>query len=355
MSPSEGRQTRSFASDPRVWIGIAVTGLALWLALRGVSFQDLGRDLERARPLWLLCLGVPGNLWALHVRAQRWCYLTRGVAPVSAGASFRATAVGFMANNLFPLRMGEFLRAWTLAREVQVSSAALVGTLIVERAIDAVFVLGIGIFLVGPDGARAAGIRPAVLLVPLLGLVGAILGLILALRVSPRGVISLVHRLGGILLPSRFRDRAEDLVRSLGQGLSGIRSWSDFGLVLYHSALLWGVAVPLTFWAAIKAFDLDLGGLVPEALAAGRLMAWVGLAVALPSAPGFFGPYHAACRVALAPLGVASAQALALGTASHATFWVTVTLTGLVVLRRQGGRLAEALDRGDASSGPPSS
>jgi len=353
MSGAGRRRAGRWLLDLRVWLGIAITALALWVAFRDVAFGDLKRDLAQARPLWLLCLGVPGNIWALYVRSQRWRYLTRGVVRVGAGPSFRATAVGFMVNNLFPLRMGEFVRAWVLAREVRASGAALLGTLIVERAIDVVFVLGIGVVLVGPEGARAAGVRPAVVLVPVLGLVAGILGAVLALRLAPERILSCIHRVGGRFLPARFREGAEQLAGSLVQGLSGIRSWGDFARVLFHSALLWGVAVPLTFWAAIKAFHLDLGGLIPELLASGRLMAWVGLAVALPSAPGFFGPYHAACRMALAPLGVPSALALALGTAAHATFWVTITLLGLAVLRLRGGGLADALEQGQRAGDLP--
>jgi uncharacterized membrane protein YbhN (UPF0104 family) len=57
------------------------------------------------------------------------------------------------------------------------------------------------------------------------------------------------------------------------------------------------------------------------------------MAVAIPSAPGFFGTYHAACRLALEPLGVAPEDAVALGTLLHGVFWVTLTLLGLAVLR----------------------
>ena len=70
-------------------------------------------------------------------------------------------------------------------------------------------------------------------------------------------------------------------------------------------------------------------------------LAAVGMAVAIPSAPGFFGTYHAACKLALEPFGVASEVAVALGTLLHAVFWVTLTLLGLVVLRSRSTSLGE--------------
>ena len=57
------------------------------------------------------------------------------------------------------------------------------------------------------------------------------------------------------------------------------------------------------------------------------------MAVAIPSAPGFFGTYHAACKLALEPFGVGAEVAVALGTLLHGVFWVTLTLLGFAVLR----------------------
>jgi hypothetical protein len=105
--------------------------------------------------------------------------------------------------------------------------------------------------------------------------------------------------------------------------------------------------------AALLALNIDLGGPVQTLTASYNILMWVALAVALPSAPGFFGPYHAACWVALQPLGVPKEAAVALGTLCHAVFWVTVTVTGLVVLRFRNTRLEETLEAGGASLKDP--
>ena len=63
--------------------------------------------------------------------------------------------------------------------------------------------------------------------------------------------------------------------------------------------------------------------------------------MALPAAPGFFGLYHAATKFALLRFGVDAKTAVALGTVVHAIMWVTVTLTGLLVLRLRHTSLRE--------------
>jgi hypothetical protein len=321
-------------------VGLAITAVTVWFSLRDVSFAQIGRAMARADLLVLVLPSVPAYVWSLWIRAQRWRHLVGGVAEASNGPLFRATAVGFMANNVFPLRIGEVVRAWYLAREIPASGAALFGTVIVERVIDAACVLALFALVVGTVGARAAGIDPGPALLALgLGGVALPFGFIVLLRVAPEAAVGLATRVAGAVLPERLTQRIRELLGQLAAGLGGLRGPGSFAWVLVHSVLLWGVASWIPFYAAIRAMGLELGGPLGAAEAAYALLVWVGLAVALPSAPGFFGPYHAACWVALRPFGVAKEEAVALGTLAHVVFWVSMTATGLAVLRARGERL----------------
>jgi uncharacterized membrane protein YbhN (UPF0104 family) len=77
------------------------------------------------------------------------------------------------------------------------------------------------------------------------------------------------------------------------------------------------------------------------------------MAVALPSAPGFFGPYHFACKVALERFGIPPETAVALGTLIHAVFWFSLTSLGLAVLRIRHTSL-HAIDEVASESEDPS-
>jgi threonine/homoserine/homoserine lactone efflux protein len=63
--------------------------------------------------------------------------------------------------------------------------------------------------------------------------------------------------------------------------------------------------------------------------------------VALPSAPGFFGIFHAACKIALLRFGVEAETAVAAGTLIHGVMWLTLTGLGLAVLRLRRTSLGE--------------
>jgi len=332
--------------DPRILIGLAITAVTLWFALRGVSFATLAGDIARANLAILLIPSIPAYLATIYVRALRWRHLTLAVAPIERGAVFRATSVGFMVNNLFPLRIGEVVRAWYLGREAGVSSAAIFGTVIIERLIDAAVVLSLAALVLGSRGAAATGLDPRAVLPPLAALVAVPVVFIIALRVAPEQTVALGMRISGPLLPRRWTQRLEQILRQLAEGIGGLRGRHSVVWVTIHTATLWLVISIVPFVAALLALGIDLGGPVHTVTAAYNLLIWVGAAVALPSAPGFFGPYHAACWVALQPLGVSKETAIALGTLSHAVFWVTVTATGLVVLRFRRTRLEETLEAG---------
>jgi len=339
--------------DPRILIGLAISAVTLWFALRGVSFATLARDIARANLAVLLIPSIPAYLATIYVRALRWRHLALAVARIDRGPVFRATAVGFMANNIFPLRIGEVVRAWYLGREAGVSSAAIFGTVIIERLIDAAVVLSLAALVLGSRGAAATGLDPRAVLPPLAALVAVPVVFIIALRMDPERTVALGTRISGPLLPRRWTQRLEQILRQLAAGIGGLRGRHSIIWVTIHTVTLWLVISIVPFVAALLALGIDLGGPVHTVTAAYNLLIWVGAAVALPSAPGFFGPYHAACWVALQPLGVPKEEAIALGTLSHLVFWVTMTATGLVVLRFRGTPIEETLEAGGSAFEDP--
>ncbi|MAE96870.1 MAG: hypothetical protein CL910_19655 [Deltaproteobacteria bacterium] len=338
-------------TDPRLWVGVAITVAALWYAFRGIDFSQLGREMAKADLWWLIPGSVACYLAAIYFRALRWRYLVRFLGEFSTSSLFRSLATGFMANNLFPFRMGELVRAWMLAREHDTSGAAVFGTVIVERVIDAVVVLGMAAVVLGTAGAQATGLDPRKALV-LLSLIASIplLG-VLALRRYPDFFVGMATRVAGWVLPTRIVDRIDHMLRQIAAGLSGLRGARDILWVGLHSLFVWLVLAVLPFWLAIRSLGLDMGGLAAELWASTLMMILVGAAIAVPSVPGFAGTYHAACKAALVPLGVEPEVALAAGTLAHIVFWITMTGAGLAVLRFRGTSLDVAFSSGEPVAG----
>jgi uncharacterized protein (TIRG00374 family) len=289
----------------------------------------------------------------LWVRALRWRHLTDAVAPIGRGALFRATSVGALANNVLPLRIGEVVRAYYLARESPASAGALFGTVVLERGIDGLVVLAMALAIFGARGSADAG----VLAVGLPLLVAALLpfGGVLWLRIAPEQVVRIARRATALVVGGRGGDALERIVRHVAEGLGSMQGGRHLWWVAWHSFWIWTLLGIGPFLVAMGALGIDLGSPLRQASAAFVTLTAVGIAVALPSAPGFLGPYHLAAREALRRFGVTEEMALAVGTLSHALFWATSTGIGLAVLRFRGNRLDELAARAADADQVPSS
>jgi hypothetical protein len=243
------------------------------------------------------------------------------------------------------------VRAWYLARETGTGVAPIFGTIVLERVIDGLIVIAMALAIFGLRGARGGDVL--VVGVPLLA--GAVLplGAVLLMRFAPERAARLARGLARPVLPARSAASVERLVRRTAMGLGSLQGGSHLWWVAFHSALIWFVVGVIPFLAGFAALHIEFGS-VRRALAAAYVtLTAVGIAVALPSAPGFFGPYHLATREALARFGVPQEAALALGTLTHALFWLTTSALGLAVLRMRGGRVTELAEAAEGAGKAP--
>jgi hypothetical protein len=340
------------ALDWRIWAGIAIPVVAITYTLRGVDLRDVATRIGDANP-WIVLATIPFQILGLWLRAVRWRWLALSLAPTPLPLRplFRATALAFMAVNVLPFRLGELARPWLLAQETEVSGAAAVGTLVLERAIDftCVSLMG-GIVLLVHANAMPAWVSSGAAIFAFFTCIP--IALILALRANETGTLALIDS-ALRLFSTRLRERVMGLVSEVCRGLAGLRGWSAISRVVLYSALLWGVVLPAPFLLGLLAFDIELP-LRQLLLATFTTSVFVALAVAAPSAPGFFGVFHFACREALGLFGVSRSVAVAYGTVVHLTYWIPVTLVGSVVAAQSGARLGQLIAPrlGKGRSGP---
>ena len=145
--------------DWRVLLGVGITVVAFGFAIRGIPLADVVDSMRDAKLWVLLGLSIPAYLGAVISRGLRWRHLTNPIAPVSRSLLCRGVVIGFMVNNLVPLRIGEVVRAWYVSRESGVSASALFGTVVLERVIDVVAVVVIALGALSFAGAGSAGWR----------------------------------------------------------------------------------------------------------------------------------------------------------------------------------------------------
>ena len=325
---------RSSRRRALLWIvGLGITLLCLWLAIRDVPLREVGDVLSHANWSVLILLGVPAQIAAIYVRARRWRHLTDVILPIPVFPLFRATSIGFMANNLLPGRAGEFVRAWVVARETRASGAGILGTVVLERVIDSITFLALLSVVLWLSGMHAlgGGMMAGAAVSLLIALVLPV-GLLVWLRVAPERALGFLHRMLTLILPARLSEQVEGLLQRFAEGLGSLRGGRHLFWVILDSVLLWAVISMVPFYAGVLALGIQFGSLARTLEAGYVMLAAVGLAVAIPAAPGFFGTFHLAAKEALGVFGVSDSRAFAMAVLVHGTYWVTVTALGLVLL-----------------------
>jgi uncharacterized protein (TIRG00374 family) len=129
------------------FLGASAIGLFfLWMAVRKLPYGDIGPYLAEADASRLVIWStVFVGVYAIchYARVVRWDYLVRPLGDVETRRVHRASAVGFTAILLLPLRLGEFVRPALLARRSELTTSSLLATAVVERVIDGLFVTGL--------------------------------------------------------------------------------------------------------------------------------------------------------------------------------------------------------------------
>jgi uncharacterized protein (TIRG00374 family) len=299
-------------------LGLALSALAIVAMLRAVNAADVAEDLRGAHLEWLLA-GMAVTVVGYVIRAYRWRALLAPQREIPIGRVFGPTVVGFLAINTLPARIGEFVRAYLLARLERLPAAGVLGSCALERVLDlvllAIFWVICLLYAPFPEWFRVSGYVT-------FGIGGlAAVGLWLF---QARG-----HHAGRLLdtgllakLPTRLRVGIQGSIPAFGEGLRALGAPG----VLVRSGV-WSVLM----WAANAIGFLLIG------YAAGLTLPWwspfllafvVCVAILVPSSPGFVGVMEAACVVGLSLMGVDGARGLAYGILYHLSQIVPLILLG---------------------------
>ena len=316
------------------WITLLGLGIAfglLWWLFRDEDPAEVWSHIRGAN-FGLLLLAVALTTATFPARAIRWRYL---LAPAQPAAPFRsrfeAVCIGFMANNLLP-RVGEFARAYAYSRREPVPAATAFATLVVERFLDGIAILLLLLVALASPGFPAGDLPPEI--VTGIRVVCVFLGLVVVgsafLLAAPGPAMGAAAWFARTLLPARWADGFVKLLGSFVEGLASLRGWR-----LMLPALGWSLGVwtlqSFSFWIGFLAFDIHLA--FDAALFTNGSVA---IASTIP-APGFFGTFHAAAKLALANLyGVPEANALGFAVGWHLGSFFPITIIGLWYARRLG-------------------
>jgi uncharacterized protein (TIRG00374 family) len=316
----------------RIVVGVLITVFFLWLAVRNVDIAAVRDALGQASYGYLIPAGIFCATGYL-LRTLRWRRILAPTKTVPFARLFPVLMVGFAANNLLPARIGEFVRAYLLARRERISSSLSLATIVLERVCDGLMLIALMAvtLLVVPipvDDPKIAIVEKVAALI----FGGAALALVLLLFV-PHPILAIV-RFVLRPVPQRIAARITGLLDAFIAGLEALRSPLAIAKIAGLAALIWFCELA-TFATVLLAFPLGLER--DEWIAAALfLLVFVNLGIMIPSAPGYIGTYQLFATIALGTFAVSEAGGVALSFVVHALQYSIVTTIGLVCLWRLG-------------------
>lgn len=320
----------------RTLFALAVSVAFLALVFWSIDSDEFIDAFAETNYLWLIPAVIVYFL-AFTLRAWRWQSLLAHLGGVTLGRSYFVATVGYAANNVLPLRLGEFVRAYLLRRNPGLDMTASLATIAVERILDGLTLLlwlGIGllffasIWTLSPLLTLAAQVAAVVFISAGVGVMLAVLFPDAALRVGHT-----VTR----PLPQRYAMRLMGIAESLLHGFAALRDARKIPFWFVVSNAVW-VGEALVYILVAVAMDVDTPVVVLFiAVAASNL------ATAVPSSSGGIGPFELLAKETLVRAGVGAGLAAAYAVVIHATLWVPVTIAGAILLILEGVPLREVL------------
>ena len=300
-------------------ISIVISFGAIYFAIRGVELRQVFESLRNAKGEFLL-LALGGLCINLFAKTFRWKVLVGEKGEKIPNLKYLMVMLaGQMLNTLFPARLGDFARAYSLGG-MGPGRTFVLGTIVLEKIFDSLaYIVLFGIlFILIPLPEWIGGSILAFVIVTLSIVVG-----ILLLVFFPKPIIHLIEKIME-RLPEKISTWLAPRFKSGLSSLEIIRRSNDMLRLVFWTALVWSTALLINHLALLS-LDIHLP-------LTASLLLLVGLqaGISLPAVPGAIGLFEFICVLALSVFGVDQSLALSYGLLLHALIFIPSILGGLI-------------------------
>jgi uncharacterized protein (TIRG00374 family) len=302
--------------------GFVVTVAGIVLAVRGVALDDTADALADSN-LWWLVPSFAVFAVGVFLRGLRWWALFEADHRPPLHEVTRALIVGYLFNNILPMRAGEAARVISLHARTKTPRAETLGTVVAERVFDLLALLLI-LFAAYPWLPELSWLRAAAIFAFVV--VAGVATLVFVLvRWDERAIHWLLSPLRRVRRDG-FAERVEHAAVNATRGLVAIR---DARIALEAMALTvasW-VVLSFSYWILMHAFSLDLP------FVAGLLVTvTINMGLILPSSPAAIGVFEAATIIALKAFDIPQAEGLSYALVLHLLNLVPFLVAGAALL-----------------------
>ena len=294
----------------------AISIIGLYVAFKGENLDELAFHLSR-----IDLIGVSTACFLLVfsciIRAYRWQLLLEPFDRISLKSVFSSTMIGYFGNGILAFRLGELLKAHSVAKNTNTNTMQAFGTVIIERLLDVTAVVIVFIILIPWFPFNDNYLKYGALGFTIAAFISvAILYIILH--------FGLIERLRNIRwFSSSLGAMIFEMMNKTTQGLSTLSRNKGFGKILITSIALWGIYYIETI-ILVRACNLNLG-----LIEIGILLVLGSIAFGIPALPGSAGTYDAGVKYSLViAFNIGAAKALNYAVVSHFVAYFPLLIIG---------------------------
>tara|TARA_B110001454_G_scaffold134144_1_gene124893 strand:- start:1920 stop:2870 length:951 start_codon:yes stop_codon:yes gene_type:complete len=248
-------------------------------------------------------------IFIIFLRAVRWNFLF--IKELDINSLYKSQLIGYMGNNIFPLRLGELLKAYYLEKKSKISKYEVLGTIILERVLDLVGL--VLLFLILLNSSLFELIDPIYIKI----IYSILIFTFVALLVSSR-----LNKVKNFKFKNKFFLILNDII----SGFSNINS-SNFLLSILFTLLIW-IGYVIVVFLVQESMYLDL-----NFIQCVLILFLSSIVLMIPSMPGNIGTFEGAVVYTLLLFGIEDNFGFAF--ILHAVSFIPYTLLGLYYLIKE--------------------
>ncbi|MBN1232065.1 MAG: flippase-like domain-containing protein [Candidatus Coatesbacteria bacterium] len=323
-------------------VGLIISILFLYISLNGVQLDKLLILIKSSHWEYIPILVIVVLLGFL-IRSVRWFYLLRSIKEIRIRKLLSFELIGYAVSNIYPARLGEFVRAYLLGKHEGISGSSALASIVIERVLDGIMVLFLFTLILTffklPSGVDRINIKfLGHISLPQLGILAlsfyilVISFLVLAYINKPKALK--IIEFSSRFLPQKIYQKVSDFMGKFIDGLSVIKEPFNILKALFYTLLLWIVVIysaELTFYLMPGDFSSGL-----PFYASALVTILVALILMVPAAPGNIGTLQYGCIISLAIFRIDKTEAFGFSILFHGLQYFIVTISGLFYLWQYG-------------------
>ena len=321
-------------------IGILISVAGLYWAFQDIQFTAFWNSLRTA-DYRLIVLASLFSMVGFIIRAIRWKYLLILQKNINLHSVFSSMCIGFFANNVLPMRAGEFLKAYVIGKNENISASAVLATVLVERIIDVLSLLFIALAVLlffplsnnpGIDSMKFFGL--------ILILVEIFIITFCVLLVTKKEFTLRMTDKILVMLPEKVQIVGKNIINSFIEGLEIIVKMKHYFILTMTTIGIWVVGC-IQVLLILLAFDsgLDIQTAVVASIV---VLVLISFALTIPAAPGAVGTFHGFAMLGLAIFSIDPGISSGFTVSLHLAAYIPITLTGFYYFMQENIKFSTA-------------